>query len=260
MSSVTEPNCLPMCSLCAKPPSSLLSALKRCGKCKRRTYCDKKCQVLDWKIAGHKQTCCIPHDEGNNHHGTPPHHKNSSTHEPWCAYLDRDPEIEDSCLVETGKVMVNPSQLITTGLNTCIYVVIKTKTRGMIGWHASIASDHGMSRARSLFSDIPKNDFVSGFIIPGEDRIKGSLHLKPSCRTMRVMPWTDPTSSKTKILSTLQDFDWYDRLEILAPVQSYKDFVVFDMAHKRPYVFSNTHLFDEGCTFDGNVDLPFLGY
>jgi hypothetical protein len=142
MSSVTaedEPNCLPMCSLCAKkPPSSLvLSALKRCGQCKLRTYCGKKCQVLDWKMAGHKQTCCIQ-GESNNHGTSPLHHKNSSTHEPWsCAYLDRDPEIEHTCLVEMGKVKTNPSELIPTGLNTCIFVVIKTKTSRMIGWHAS---------------------------------------------------------------------------------------------------------------------------
>jgi hypothetical protein len=73
---------------------------------------------------------------------------------------------------------------------------------------------------------------------------------------MRVMPWTDPTRSKTEILAVLQEFDWYDRLEILTPVQKkYKDFAVFDMAHRRPYVFSDTHLFDQGCTFDANVDL-----
>jgi hypothetical protein len=152
-----------------------------------------------------------------------------------------------------GNVKTNPSELITTGLNTCIFVVIKTRTQ-MIGWHASI--DSGMSAARSLFSSVPKDDFVSGFIIPEEDRIEGSLNLKPSCRTMKVMPWTDPTRSKTEILTLLQKFDWYESLEILAPVQSYKDFIVFDMVHERPYVFSNTHLFDQGCTFDANIDLP----
>jgi hypothetical protein len=124
----------------------------------------------------------------------------------------------------------------------------------MLGWHASI--DGGMSTARSLLSTVPMTVFVSGFIIPGEDRIEGSLHLKASCRTMRVMPWTDPTRSKTKILALLQEFDWYTRLEVLAPVQSYKDFVVFDMMHKRPHVFSNTRLFDQGCSFDANVDMP----
>jgi hypothetical protein len=30
--------------------------------------------------------------------------------------------------------------------------------------------------------------------------------------------------------------------------------VVFDMVHRRPFTYSNTELFDQGCTFDGNHD------
>jgi hypothetical protein len=121
----------------------------------------------------------------------------------------------------------------------------------MIGWHASIASP--VIPAQTLFRSVRKEDFVGGFIIPGEDRIDGTLNLKPTCRTMRIFPCTDPTYSRTRIFDVLQEFDWFNDLEILAPVNSYKDFVGFDMAHKRPFTYSNTQLFDEGCSFDGNV-------
>ena len=120
---MAEPNCLPICSCCTRsPPHS--KPFRRCGGCKVRTYCERKCQVLDWKFCNHKSFCKKSGDE----------HVNSNTHQPRCAYLDRDPEIEDTCMVETGRVKTNPRELITTGMNTCIFVVIKTKTQ-MIGWH-----------------------------------------------------------------------------------------------------------------------------
>jgi hypothetical protein len=150
-----------------------------------------------------------------------------------------------------GKVETNPRELITTGMNTCIFVVIKTRTE-MICWHASI--DRSMSPALSLFRSVRKEDFVSGFIVPGEDRIEGTMDLKSTCRTMRAFPWTDPTHSRTMIFNALREFEWFDDLEVLAPVESYKDFVVFDMVHKRPYSFSNTQRFDQGCAFDASVD------
>lgn len=242
-------NCLPMCSLCARPPpqsstNQQPATFKRCAKCKLRTYCNKKCQILDWKMGGHKKFC--QPTSGVNAH------VNSFTHQPWCAYLDRDPEIDNNCLVETGQIKTNPRELITTGMNTCIFVVIKTNTVGMIGWHASI--DSGMGEARSLLLSVRKEDFVSGFIVPGEDRIEGTLDLKPTCRTMKAMPWTDPARSRRAIFNLLRECTWFDCLEILPPVNSYKDFVVFDMVHKRPYTFSNTQMFDQGCSFDGNVD------
>lgn len=236
---MAEPNCLPMCSLCARPPQEG-TVLQRCGACKNRTYCDRKCQLLDWKVGGHKKFCKKDCNDVN-----------SGTHQPWCAYLDRDPEIEETCLVETGKVKTNPRELITTGMNTCIFVVIKTKTQ-MIGWHAHANSP--AKPAQEIFCKVKKEDFVSGFIIPGEDRIEGSLDLKPTCRTMQVMSFTDPTVSRRRVFSVLRKFDWFDDLEVLSPVKSYKDFVVFDMAHRRPFTYSNTKLFDEGCKFDGNHD------
>src|SRR6056300_1351724 len=131
-------------------------------------------------------------------------------------------------------------------MNTCIFVVIKTKTQ-MMGWHAS--ANKPARPAEILFQSVREEDIVSGFIIPGEDRIEGTLNLKPTCRTMRVFPWTDPEQSRRQIFSVLRRFAWFDKLEILAPVKSYKDFVVFDMVHRRPFTYSNTELFDQGCAF-----------
>lgn len=218
---------------------------KQCGACKERTYCNKMCQILDWKAGGHKKYC----QSGGQH-------AHADIHEPWCAYLDsyldRDPELDQECLVSTGDIKEHPRELITTGMNTCMFVVIKTKHR-MIGWHASAGRGHG--KARSMLRLINGDDIVSGFIVPGEDRMERTLDLKPDCRSMRVFPMNDPTASRRQILGLLQEFDWFDKLEVRPPVESYKDFVVLDMSHKRPYVFKNTKMFDEGCVFDGATDM-----
>lgn len=97
---------------------------------------------------------------------------------------------------------------------------------------------------------------MSVFLVPGEDREAKSLALKSTCRTMRQMPWTDPSASRDLVMGFLKEFDWFEKLQIMPPVQSYKEFVVFDMAHHRPYTFSDPSMFDEGCTFDGAVDSP----
>jgi len=257
MSSSSESNnCLPMCSLCAKPAPATTSAaepLKRCAACRTRTYCNKKCQTVDWKLGGHKKHCGRCGDGGGGQH------KNAATHRPWCAYLDRDPELSADCMVETNSIASNPRELITTGMNTCMFVVVKTTT-GIVGWHASMESVKLKQQAvRRRFRAVTKETFVSGFIVPGEDRVEGTLELKPTCRTMVAMPWTDPVRSRDLILDLLKEFEWYDDLTVLPPVDSYKDFVVFDMAHRRPYAFSNPSLFAEGCSFDAAVDLPELG-
>ena len=64
---------------------------KRCGVCKLRTYCGKECQKIDWNAnLGNHKGCC-----GSLVHKNP-------SHRPWCAYLDRDPELDRDCLVSTG--------------------------------------------------------------------------------------------------------------------------------------------------------------
>lgn len=233
--------CLPMCSLCAKPP---VVALKKCGKCRTRTYCNKRCQTIDWKHGHHKHYC------GKQSHA------NSENHQPWCAYLDRDPELDNECGVESDRFKSHPSELITTGMNTCLFVVVKSKNM-IFGWHASLVSlRRNRSELRRMFESVSSQDFVSGYIVPGEDREAGSLNLKRTCRTMQVMPYIDPAESRTAILDFLQAFPWWGRVEIMAPVTSYKDFVVFDMVHRKPYTFRNTALFDQGCTLDAGVASP----
>ena len=159
-------------------------------------------------------------------------------------------------MVETGAFKSNPRELITTGMNTCIFIVIKT-SNGIIGWHASESSLHSKKTSlQRLFRSFSQEDFVAGFIVPGEDRLKDTLDLKPSCRTMQAMPWTDPTQSRTAILDFLKEFEWYNDLQILPPVPSYKDFVVYDMVHKRPFTYSDTALFDQGCSLDAGAASP----
>lgn len=113
-----------------------------------------------------------------------------------------------------------------------------------------------MNAVRKKLQSVSMSDFVSGFIVPGEDRQVGTLDLKPTCRTMQLMPMTDPSRSRRRIQEFLNEFEWYKSLEVLPPVESYKDFVVFDMVHKRPFSFSDVAQFDQGCRFDGAVDLP----
>mmetsp|Transcript_25342 Transcript_25342/g.31170 ORF Transcript_25342/g.31170 Transcript_25342/m.31170 type:complete len:249 (-) Transcript_25342:324-1070(-) len=236
-------NCLPMCTFCTKRPEDAATPFKRCGACKSRTYCDKKCQKLDWKttLGNHKGCCGISI------------HKNPS-HQPWCSYLDRNPELDEFSTVPTGEVLSHPDKLITTGMNTCFFVVVKT-TSAIIGWHASVSSISS-NRLREKLQSISKSDFISGFIIPGEDREPETLNLKSTCRTMTVAPFTDPSLSRRRILGFLQQFEYYDSMQVMPSVKSYKDFVVFDMFHRQPYAFSDVARFDRGCTYDGAVDAP----
>jgi hypothetical protein len=153
--------------------------------------------------------------------------------------------------VNTNMIKSNPREVITTAMNTCIFVVVKT-TREVVGWRASMESN--FASIRKKLKSIGMSEFVSGFIIPGEDREAGTLDLQPTCRTMRVFPETDPTKSRRCILDFLKSFEWYEKMETMPPIDSYKDFVVFDKFHTRPYTFSDVKQFDEGCTYDAGVD------
>jgi len=127
-----------------------------------------------------------------------------------------------------------------------MFVVVKTTSR-IIGWHGSETSLRQKSSIHRMFKSI---------IVPGEDREEGTLNLKPTCGTMQCMPWTDPSHSRRAILDFLEEFEFYDGLQVMPPVKSYKDFVVFDMAHKHPYTFNDTNLFDQGCALDAGVANP----
>jgi hypothetical protein len=43
--------------VCATCQTSLAGPLKHCTRCKAIAYCGRNCQVEDWKVGGHKQTC-----------------------------------------------------------------------------------------------------------------------------------------------------------------------------------------------------------
>jgi hypothetical protein len=190
-----EPSCVPMCSMCCTttPPTNV--GFKKCGACKNRYYCGKKCQIQDWKQGGHKGLCGETIQSSDR----------SLSHHPWCGYLHRNPLVDNTSLVVMAEINSNPDRLVTTGMNSCIFIVVKTTTR-IIGWQASIENSPGKSREqrlpsiRRMFRNISMSDFVSAFVIPGEDRQEGSLDLKPTCRTMTEMPWTDPTESRRFIL------------------------------------------------------------
>ena len=224
--------CLPVCSLCCTriPPSG---GFKKCGACSLRRYCDKSCQVQDWKKVGHKKLCGQPL-------------QTDAMHAQECPYSTRNPQIRQESQVDTGAVKViigENCQLITTGLNTCIFVVVKTSNM-LIGWHASLSSP--TDQVVRAFNMVDSSDFECGFIIPGVDR-DTNLDLKRDCRTMRAQPWGDASESKRFILGTMDQFKWADQLVVLPILTDFKDFVVFDHAHARPYTFSDPSLFDEGC-------------
>lgn len=46
-----------ICSVCCLSLENLPYRLK-CGKCLKRIYCSKECQVIDWKLQSHKHWCC----------------------------------------------------------------------------------------------------------------------------------------------------------------------------------------------------------
>ena len=52
------------CGWCYATQASVQEKMLRCGKCKKRTYCSKSCQLNDWKSGGHKQWCGISGELG----------------------------------------------------------------------------------------------------------------------------------------------------------------------------------------------------
>eukprot|EP00978_Attheya_sp_CCMP212_P045740 scaffold358830_cov83-Attheya_sp.AAC.1 len=48
------------CAFCYHPSATL----QKCGKCKKRHFCSRECQLKDWKEAGHKIYCGIAGEIG----------------------------------------------------------------------------------------------------------------------------------------------------------------------------------------------------
>ena len=151
--------------------------------------------------------------------------------------------------VETGNIQMNSKRIITTGLNTCIYIVIKTKF-AVIGWHFSRDNMSGknMERIVTIFNNI-KDSFVSGYIIPGEDRQR-DLTLHKDSRTMKTFPNLDPAESRDFLVSIISKYPWYQKLNQLNRIKNYKQFVIFEKSKELPYIIDDSKLFDSGCNYD----------
>ena len=53
----------PTCGWCY---TTALHGVKRCGKCKKRIYCSRDCQLNDWKFGGHRHWCGIAGELGHD--------------------------------------------------------------------------------------------------------------------------------------------------------------------------------------------------
>ena len=173
-----------------------------------------------------------------------------------CAYAYKNPEIVEEKLAETGQLLIVDarSYVLTTGLNTCFFIVVQTEGP-TLAWHAK-HDPSALSLLRKEFKKVGSTygRFIRGFIVPGVDR-DGNLNLKPTSRTMRELgAFTDPAASKSFLLGFLAEFDWAKQLVTVAPPRHYKDFVVVDPKHDLPFAFSDVAQFDAGCTFDGEAD------
>ena len=248
------PSCKQMCSFCGinTPP---IGGFKKCagknGKCGMRIYCGRVCQRNDWKKRD-KKICENENIKLNQHSST-------------CVYAYKNPEVNDNNFVDSGQLLlIEPNQyVITTGLNTCIFIVVNTE-KCTLAWHASLRSTNGKSVFHSNIINKFHNEFKKvgneygkfkrGFIIPGVDRDE-NLNLKLTCRTMiEINP--DPTESKNLILGTLKEFKWYKKMIIMHPTNNYKDFIIVDSNHEYPFYYSDISQFDAGCIYDGEIDAP----
>ena len=52
------------CGWCYATQADLGAKMLRCGKCKKRAYCSKSCQLNDWKSSGHKHWCGLSGELG----------------------------------------------------------------------------------------------------------------------------------------------------------------------------------------------------
>jgi hypothetical protein len=179
-------------------------------------------------------------------------------HLPACAYSYKNPEVVEEKIAYSRQLLIADSRsyVLTTGLNTCMFVVVQTQGP-TLAWHAKPCHPKDTISIRSEFQKVGSTygRFIRGFIIPGVDR-DSNLNLKPTCRTMREFgEFIDPTESKKFILGLLSRFEWASQLVTVRPPNHYKDFVVVDPNHDMPFAFSDIALFNKGCVFDAEVDL-----
>ena len=250
-------------------------SLQICAGCRCRRYCSKACQKADWKGGGHKQRCprlATDASEGGAH-------DNSCIFavKPWTgdklvescidaahqlyasATAFEQKRLTTPCVnVQTGCITISNDRIFTCGLNTCVFVAIRTQRGQLIGWHASsqnmVPGDEAMAEVDWLFASIKRNkDVERCFIVPGVDRA-ADMTLKPDCRQMREIPGTEPRESWTFYSGVLQRYNLLQHAEFLPPPGSYKDFIVFDRTHETPYTVHDPAAFDRNCGYDGERD------
>jgi len=155
---------------------------------------------------------------------------------------------ESTSFCEMGNIQIHKKEIWTTGLNTCIFLCIKTK-KCYIGWHFNYCNTRGvnMNRIKFILDSIKKNEFIEGYIIPGEDRNK-DLSLKPNCKTMKMNKQTNPFESRNYFLYILKKYKWYKKISHKNPVKSYKHFIMLDKDGLKKA--QNDNLFNENCILD----------
>lgn len=150
--------------------------------------------------------------------------------------------------VDTYDVNIGDS-VWTMGLSTCMFLCLHTKT-AIIGWHfgAENMNGHNMKRVSCLLHSA--TTVTKAYLVPGIDREK-DLSLKQTSRTMRYRPGTIPTQSRDWLLHFLAQFAWFRQLQILNPVQHYKEIVTFDSVGCK-YTRDDA-LFDKMCIQDADT-------
>ena len=162
--------------------------------------------------------------------------------------------VDSKALCEMGNVNIHKTHIWTTGLNTCIFLCIRTK-HCYIGWHFNEINCRGdnMNRINGILNSIKKNEFIEGYIIPGCDRNR-NLSLKSDCFTVKCNPQIDRLESGNYFISKLKKFKWFKKLKKFPPVKSYKHFIILN---KNGFGWwENDKEFDKGCVFDaGNIKI-----
>jgi hypothetical protein len=161
--------------------------------------------------------------------------------------------------VQTGQIALSKTHVVTCGLSTCNFVLFRLRT-GVVGWHCS--SENMMTGAHMhvvnrMLSKLSASGLCDAFLVPGTDRRTEDptspdyMHFKADSRQMRERPHTDPGASWRWLKGVLQAHAVFDRIKIVQPPASYKEFVVFGREeHSEPLMVSDTPLFDCFCTYD----------
>ena len=154
--------------------------------------------------------------------------------------------------IPTGDIGIDRDKIWTTGLNTCIFLCIRTET-SYIGWHfSSDCMGYGLNMARvKAVLDTIKN-VINVFIVKGDDR-DDELKLKPNSRTLQYRPElrNNTTQSRDFLLNFLNKYSWFKEAVIEKGVGNYKEFVLFGKGLPKPIYIRNDKLFDDICIVDG---------